>query len=60
MKSPTPADLMPASGGSYIRNSDGSLTLQEVTADAPLAATAPEPAPEPDTAPKPAKPVKEA
>jgi hypothetical protein len=35
---------MPASGGSYIRNADGSLTLIEDSAEAPAAAE-PSPAP---------------
>lgn len=54
MKSPTPAHPLPASGGTYIRNADGSLTLQEVVEDMPSA-----PTPEPASAPKQGKPVKE-
>jgi hypothetical protein len=50
---------MPASGGSYIRNADGSLTLIEDSAEAPAAAD-PTPAGPAGGARKPKSEVKEA
>lgn len=61
MKSPTPAHPMPATGGSYIRNADGSLTPVEQPSPLPAGVTVlqePEPAPAAATAAPAAKSVK--
>lgn len=46
---------MPRDGGSYTRNTDGSLTLAEPTTQSPAPQAAEPQAPEPDAPPAPAR-----